>query len=246
MSLYTKRCRNLLPVVAVLVAVAILGAPTQARADLQVSWSASTALLGESTTNGTISSLSNGSAGGFTISGNAAGAATLGATAMDLSSISISSSAGGTLTLYLTQNGLTSPTGLGTLTGTLTGHFITGSGSVSMVAYGNDTNLLYGNAAGVSPGGFSESGTTPASGGLTNVATGAISPGGSASTQFNATNPYSMTEIIMITFNSSGGTVSLSSDGSTTFSTPAPAGLVLLFSAVPCVGLGLWRRSRKA
>ena len=239
-----NRCYKFLPQwIAALVVAAIIGAPTKAHATFELSWSANTSFLGNDPTNTSFGI--SASAPGFTISGSAvgtnSGAFPVGTVGMDLSTISITSTGPSTLTLYLTQNGLTSPLGTGTLSETLSGHFLSGSGTATMVAYGNDTNGLYGNATG-------QTAPPPPTGGLTNVSTGPVSLsllGTTASTTFTATNPYSITEIITINFTSTG-TVSLSSDGSTTFSSPAPTNLVLLLSSSPVLGLGYLIRRRKA
>jgi hypothetical protein len=235
------RVRNFLPLAATaLVGAAVLGAPSQAHATMQLSWSVNSNLLGSDPTNTIIGSLVNNVAGGFTVTGSAvgtnSGAFGPNTAGMDLSTISITAAGPSTLTLYLTQNGLTSPLGPGLLTAAITGQFLAGSGTVSMVAYGNDTNLLYGNGA-------TQSGTSPAIGPPNNVATPSFGLGSSGSVAFTATNPYSMTEIITINFTSSG-TVSLSSDGKTTFSNPAPMGLVLFLSGSPLMGLAYLRRRK--
>lgn len=240
MSLSKFRIRNFLPVVAVLAVAVIAGAPTQARAALELSWSVNNTVLNDDPTNTSITI--SASAGGFGITGSAVGANSgafgPGTTGIDLSTISITANGPSTLTLYLTENGLSSPTGTGTLSTSLTGHFITGTGTVSMVGYGNDTNLAYGNGTG-------QGGTSPLVSPPGNVATSPIGLGGSAGTTFSATAPYSITEILTINFTSSGS-VSLSSDGSTTFSSPAPSALLLLLSGSPVFGLGCWLRRRKS
>jgi hypothetical protein len=234
---------------------ATLAAPRNAQADFQLSWNQNSSVIGSDSTN-TGFGIFTGSVNGFKVAGFAegtnSGAFAPNTSGMDLSTISITSAGPGTLILYLTQSGLTSPLGQGTLTGVLTGQFLAGNGTVSMVSYANDTNDLYGNAAG-------QGGITPAIGpGLTNVATtgvggtgnalinnGALSGPSSANTTFIASAPYSMTEIITVNFTSSG-TVSLSSDGSTTFALPAPAGLILLISGSPALCLLYAFRRRKA
>jgi hypothetical protein len=227
--------------IAAAAAVALLVNASESKAALQLSWSASTALLGNDATNFGFS-VPLTTAGGFTISGSAAGTAQIGSpqnAAMDLSTITVSSSGSGTVTLYLTQNNIASPGGLGNLSGTLTGHFITGGGSFSMLSYGNDTNSLYGNAVG-------QAGTSPTVSAPNNVVTPTILPGGTQSVVFNAVPSYSMTEILTINFSSpTGGSVSLSSDGSTSFTNPAPAGLVLALTGAPVLGLGALLRRRK-
>jgi len=221
----------------------MFAAPNQAHATLQLSWSANTNLLGSDASNTLLSGISA-AAGGFSISGSAvgtnSGAFGPGVAGMDLSTITITSSGPSTLTLYLTQSGITSPTGLGTLSQSLTGQFLAGNGTVSMVSYANNSpnNLLYGNATG-------QTAPPPPTGGLTNVVTSAIGLGGASSTFFNASSPWSMTAIFTINFQTAG-TVSLSSDGKTTFGVPAPAGILLACSGMPVFGLGAWLRRRKA
>jgi hypothetical protein len=250
MSLFNIRFHNYLPLVAVLVGATILVAPTQAHADFQLTsnQSTSTFVLNDASngaTNGLLGDSIRANLGnGFAVSGSAmgssSGAFAAGTAGMDLSSVSISSTGSGTLVLYLTENDLSVPVGQGILSETITGQFLgQGSGTVSMVAYGNDTNDLYGNVT-------SQSGTSPAIGpGTTNVATNSVGLGGSASTTFTSTNPYSITEIITITF-IGASTVALSSDGDTTFALPAPAGLVLALAGSPVLAFGAWLHRRKA
>jgi len=230
----------------------LMGA-SESKAAFILSWNVSNTAIGGTTNNSDFGFVGV-SAGGFTINGSATGNNTLGAgqtSAMDLSTTTITSSGAGTVVLVLTQNNLTSPLGPGNLTGFLSGHFVTGSGSASMISYGNDTNGLYGFATAgalLTPGG-----TTPPVNNIpianANVATGVITmtPAGNTSTVgFNATSPYSMTQIITINFNAGGGTVSLSSDGSTTFTNPAPAGFILALTGAPVLGFGAWMRRRKS
>jgi hypothetical protein len=221
---------------------AIAVAPEAARADFQLSWNQSNTVVADSPGNGNMSI--NASANGFTVLGGAvgsnSGAFAAGTTGMDFSTISISSNGAGTLILYLSQNGLTAPLGQGVLSETLTGQFFAGGGSVSLQSYANDTGLLYGSATG-------QAGTSPLISPPNNVTTGAVGLGGTTSTTFLASSPYSMTEVLTITFSGSG-TATLSSDGDTTFALPAPAGLVLLASGSPalCLVYYLLRRRKAA
>jgi len=187
--------------------------------------------------------VSTGLTNGFDVDGSAFGTNSpeigSGNAGMDLSHFTISSTGIGTVILYLTQNDLSAPLGSGTLSETLTGSFqLGGSGTVSMVAYGNDTNDLYGygeNAPEVDP--------SPST---YNVTTGSVGLGGSASTGFTSTAPYySLTEILTIDF-TSAGQASISSTGDTTFSLPTPTGLLLVLSGSPVLALGYFLRRRKA
>ena len=231
--------KRMIAFAAVLAGVA-LATPNRARADLDLTWSLAPGLIGSSATDSFISPI-NATSGSFTVTGSAvgtnSGAFGPGVAGLDLSTISITSSAPGTVTLYLTENNQTSPVGLGILSAAVTGQFISGGGTVALTAYGNDTNALYGNGLG--------GGTVPPIGGLTNVATPTVGLGAPpGATQFFATSPYTLTEILTINF-TTAGTAALSSDSRALFATPEPGTIAMALTALPLLGLGAWARRRR-
>jgi hypothetical protein len=239
--------KRMIAFAAVLAGVA-LATPNQARADLELSWSASTTLLGSDPTDTSIVLTSNVTSGVFTLDSGFSGKGTnngtfgTGAAGLDIGGLTVSSTGAGSVTIYLTQTNQMVPTGLGTLTATVTGGFTTGGGTASLVAYGNDTNLAYGNATG-------QAGTSPPLSGTSNVATTATLGvnNGKSSTAFSATAPYSMTEALTITFTSGGGSASFSTDSFTTFAAtaPEPGTIAMALTALPLLGLGAWARRRR-
>jgi len=154
---------------------------------------------------------------------------------MDLSTVTVSTTGAGTVTLVFSMNNIHSPTGPGVVTETISGHVVSAAGTVgfSYSTFGSNANTLFTTV----PGG------APAAGPLTGTFTTAVG-GGTASGNFTASNPFSLTEVLTLTF-SGAGTVSLSSDSSASFSNPEPGSIALAFSGLPVVGL-LWARRRRA
>ena len=167
----------------------------------------------------------------FTINGGTAtGAATLGFAGIDLSTLTLSSSGSGTITLIISESGLSSPIGQGTLSETLSAHFTAGSGDVSYTTYGDQNNTLYSSSPSSNPP--TVVGTTTQT--YTNEATNVVF-GATTTASFTSTNPYSMTEVLSITFGSAGGTASISSDASSQFTgTATPSRPPLPWSSPAC------------
>jgi len=188
---------------------------------------------------------------------------TPGSTAIDMSgSIGYTSTAPGGLpaqiVIELTRTGFSLGGGGGsgaTLQSVI--HALSASSGVSLtfqsfVNYGTGGDQMYaesgaggGAAIGLPNGGNGLVSTTglqtltgPFSGGLTDSKTllGAI-PSSSLGLS------YSMTERLVINFSASGGVVSL--DGGSTVSVPAPAGLILVLTGTPVLGVGAWVRRRR-
>jgi len=233
---------------AICASIVVLGVTTKARADFHLSGTdtaggGTNVEIGSDASN-TLIMFSLKTVGNFTVTGTAlgtnSGTFAVGDSGMDLSAVSVNSAGAGTLILYLTQSALTIPVGSASVVETITGHFITGSGSITAIGYANDTNLLYG-STGSEPGG-----TSPAVGPPNNVATGtvdALNGPGSSVASFFSIPPYSITEIVTIHFSTTGGSVSF--DGSEVVTAPAPMSLVLCLSALPVVAMGyLVRRNR--
>jgi hypothetical protein len=232
------RFRNFLPLAAILVGAAVLGAPARARATFEMHLhSAATGADVVITDNGAgdlnpalgVITFS-GAVGNFAINVNTGeskpvlGSAT--APQMDLNFLAtkLVGSPADTLTVEISDQGfLTSPLSVG---GQVGGTF---SGSVTGVtaldAFDNG-NTLFGTAGGSKTATFTSS---PFSGTLPILpVTGAT--------------PYSLTERVVITAGAGAGTTSGDFEIN---SVPAPAGLVLALAALPVLGLGAWVRRRR-
>ncbi len=235
-----RRIRTRLPAY-LLAGLAILILCHPARADLQVTLQGITPAAAASPTaitsgNGSIAfSLTSGI---FSAGGTGYGSSFLGGPNMDLQSLAVSSSGAGTVQLIFSMSGLTTPVGAGTITETISGHVVTGSspGSVSVAyqTFGSQANTLYTTkpvsnpptVAGTNVANFS---TTT---GTTQTATGS----------FTSVNPYSLTEVLTITFSASGS-IQLSSDSSAGFAVPEPSPIALALAGMPVLGL-YWNRRR--
>jgi len=159
---------------------------------------------------------------------------------MDLGTATLSSTGAGTVTLVFSQNGITAPVGVGTIFETLTAHVIGTSGSVGVTysTLGDNSNTLFGQLPSPNiPGtaGQASLTTTVTPGGTTQSATGA----------FTATSPYSLTEVLVLTFSAAGTvSLSLSSDTSAGFTAvPEPSTMAIAgLGSLGFIAYGLRRR----
>ncbi|MGE3822485.1 MAG: PEP-CTERM sorting domain-containing protein [Isosphaeraceae bacterium] len=171
--------------------------------------------------------------GQFTTKGTAFGEVFLGQpTLMDLSTVSLSSSGPGTATIVFSMNNLTAPIGAGGIFQSITAQFLRAStGSFALTTYGSQANTLYTSVPVVAP--------------PTVVATPTVVvSGGSSTANFTSVNPFSLTQVLVITF-TSAGTVSLSSDSQAQFIIPEPSTVALALTGAPMLGL-YWLRRRRA
>jgi len=146
-----------------------------------------------------------------------------------------------TLTIVFTATDYTTPNAAplflsssASLVGTL------GSGAVSYQSYVDTNNTMFGGFvadSGVTTTGLQQSGIINSN--PTNAAALAT-----ASAMFSPSLPvkYSLTSVTKITLNGAGDSISMV--GSTAVTAPAPAGLVLALTGLPCLGLA-WLRRRK-
>jgi hypothetical protein len=201
---------------------------TPARADLSVT------LLGTGTY-GNISNNALSFALGSTsphVSGNVFGLVFLGPATME-GVIDVTLSGTGTVTIIVNMNNIHSPLGGGTISETLkTASFSMGSGSFSYTTYGSQTNTQYT--------------TVPVVSSPTVTSTGEVTTnGGSSSGAFTSVNPFSLTEVLTVTFTSAG---KFSFDASANFNLPTavpePASVTLALTSLPAIGLFLARRRR--
>jgi hypothetical protein len=217
-----NRFRKYLPhFAAALVGVAILGAPTQARADFELRYSVNGGAFQTFTTSGGFLSET---VDGLTIQATATGSSTSSLTKMDLS---VSGASTGALTLVV-QSWL-SPAITVPAPQTATYAF---TGSILPGGAGSISDQLWVNSSSVTAFGMA--------GDLAHV--GPVSPSVMSSVGFSGASPYSITLGSTIVTTSSA---SISSDNNLSISSPAPPGLILLLSGSPIFGLA-WRRRVKA
>jgi len=222
-----RRFTSRLPAI-VMACLLILGLSERAHADLSVSLNngAPATVAGNDTLSFNLTSTI------FNSTGTAFGETHLASPAhMDMSTLTISSTGAGVATLIFSMNNIHSPTGPGTISETLTSHFVTGAGSVSYTTFGSNSNTLYSSLP-----------LTPAPTGNSGTVT---TLNGSSSGLFTATNPYSLTEVLTITFTSAGSVqASLSSDSSANFTAvPEPSSMAIAgLGALGMIGFGLRRR----
>jgi hypothetical protein len=165
--------------------------------------------------------------------------------AIDLSSITIASANAGTIRLSLQFTGLTA-SGLLSLTSNLGGTLSSGVGnSVNFNTWANGSNAFpaYGADQAFGPigplGGIPAGSVSPFGPAGVTFGTGPFSAG--ASTVFTSGGTYSLFTLVTVTFGEGGGSISF--DHLTfTSPVPAPAGILLAASALPCFGLRFLRR----
>lgn len=162
------------------------------------------------------------SIGNFTTTVNTGTATTV--PSLDLSSVDINSSAGGTLVVTLSASGFTSPVGAANWLSQFSGNFVIGSGTVELQTYLNNNDTL-----------LSLNGAT-----LLNTLTDTATPFGlSDVTSALADGSFALTEVLTIT---TTGAAHVSLDGSIT-EVPEPASMALL--GIGMIGTGVMARRRR-
>jgi PEP-CTERM motif len=221
-----RRFTSRLPAIA-MAGLLILGLSERAHANLQVTLNGSSSPINIGNTQFQF----NLAAGGVNASGTATGEVTLGIPAsMDLSALSITTTGPANALLIFSENNINSPTGKGTISEEITGHFLSGVGNIAYQTFGSNSNTLF--TTNGAPGD-----------GATGTVTSLIPPNNTSTGAFNATAPYSLTEVLMIHF-TSAGVVSLSSDSSARFSAvPEPSSMAMAgLGALGFIAYGLRRR----
>jgi len=240
------RLRNVLQAGAALLAAALLfGAGSPANADIVIVVSDSNGDANQFTSSATNGGplVFSGTIGGYTFSATATGTPLIGVPGtgtLDLTFNGIARTATGTLTITAYQTGYTTPgsaasaVSLASVGGTNPPSDGTTSNTKSWYDPSNKGNASVLPAYSL-PGGLTllENATFTAPGFFGSNTGATISP---------FTTPYSIIEQEAMTFTGSGQQIT--GDASTTISSPAPAGLVLALTGLPCLAMGSWIRRR--
>ena len=238
MSLNNNRFRNLLPLVAMaLVAVAILGAPTQARADFEIRFSTdggatfSTPVSdnGPGDNNSTVGVIS------VNIDGLSITATTSGGTSATFSNIDLQvqqigagTSAAGNVVVQASLDGLLTVPSPQTLTNRFTDNTLPANGDVAT----GETWIANG------------SGNFVTSGGSLVLNTGTVNPSPTPTDySFSASTPYTITTQVHTVF-IAGADLQLDNNNQIT-GAPAPAGLLLALTGLPVLSIWTWLRRRQ-
>jgi hypothetical protein len=260
------RLRNFLSIVALLVGTAILAAPTQAQAGFAIqvyddgSAIPSTinfSMVSGNTTTYYFSALDT----HFSVTGSATVVAgvngNLSVSYTDTVQV-LQSVSNETLTLLATNTDYYLPTSSQVLLSASGGgqqNMAPGSTvAVSSLGFLDASNTQFGNGVG---------GTVAVSSGISPVSTNAQSTpitssgtlagvGATSNYTLNqadntvaSSTPFSLTNVSYFTFTAQAGDYANLSNSVSTVATPAPAGLVLILSGVPCLGVGAWLRRRR-
>jgi len=244
---------NRIPCLLLAAAVAALGmAPPPARADLAIELISNGTdliihdnLTGDiNNTLGAINIQPGTVVGNYTITSAAAtGFPFLGSPInpnIDLNSLDVTNTgAPGTLTIRVSETGFTPSAGsmlfLGAIGGTQQTQTFAYSGFL------DPTNTLFGTSSQIGVAALIFTNPSPGAGSTSSFS-------GSISSTLNPTNPYSLTEQVVITGTAQGEQVSYDANliGRPVVVTPLPAALPLFATGLAALGLLGWRRKRKA
>jgi hypothetical protein len=247
MSLYIKRFRTLLPLVAALVCGVILGAPSQAHATFEMKITSS---LGGSVI---IDDGDDGSAAGHAKDLNsAAGVITfiggIGGFTIQVNTGESKPVLGSAAAPQMDLNYDVTKTGLGaeTLTIQISDTDFTTSPLPMVMTWGGT------NGAGTNSTMFAGTGLnnalyniSDASGSLGPFGSGAFSGTGGFTIPNNSGNKYSLTDGVTINAVAYQGSSNVYSGDANINGAPAPAGIVLLLTGMPVLGVGAWLRRRR-
>jgi hypothetical protein len=155
---------------------------------------------------------------------------------MDLNSINVTSTSGGTMTIVLADTSFTSPSGPATLTSSVGGTLSTGANSMTFQSWMNNSNLspLPNTTFVLPPGSISPGQLGPFS---------PVAFSGSSSTSVTTSGNFSIFSEAVLTMAASSNT---SFDGEASVVSPAPAALLIALTGLPVLGLGWWRARRPA
>lgn len=254
------RFRKFLALMAIpLIGAAILGAPTQARAQ----WSVEVIISGASSGNGTFAATvagggySYGTTTGstpFYVTGTLLESDILGAliTVGNNAQIEVTTtSGGGTIQILATYQGFMVPNSTTVRLSSSTTSSTLGSDNVGTMTVGanyygvlSSTNALY-----TLPTGSNNTPLMTGSGsisGVGNTGTLPLNPA-TATAVVSSAAPFSLTSDLTYTITASGdinGDTVGESISTAASAIPAPAGLILALTGLPCLGLGRWLRRR--
>lgn len=163
--------------------------------------------------------------------------------ALDLNNVSVNAVGAGTLIITLEADGFTQgPDGPMAVVDQVGGTLAPGV-TATFTSWANPTNQMPAFGADQGVGAIGAIGATPAGSAGTTPLTFTTSPfSGTSSNNFTKSGSYSLFSQASFTFGGSGGTISFDQ---TTFTTPAPGGLLLALAAVPALGVGYLRRRWK-
>lgn len=145
-----------------------------------------------------------------------------------------------TLVALLSDDGFNNPVGSplfmsSSVSGTASGYDSSKGDSVTFASYYDDNSVLYGMTEGT---GVQSSGALKVS--SANTANLVFSPGSVNDKLVTGSAPFSLTNRAVFNLNA-GANVTINGQTAIT-AAPAPAGVILMASALPCLGLGFWRR----
>jgi hypothetical protein len=240
------RFAKFLPILAVLAGVVILGAPRPAHAYIEIDYAidGGAKQFGASSTTSAVT-WSNSSVGGdfnvlFTIgTTNTPGGTQALVTQSNNAVSTLYSSGTHTLKVYVSSTGFTAPSIPSEILGTASS--ITENGGHTDVTFKSvvdQNNTLFGGVAGVGAGDNTTSNS------VTYSANGQAGGGTSTFTPFTlSSTPYALTN--EGDYKMDAGTSLTVVSGNTTVSpVPAPAGIVLALTGLPCLGIAGWLRRR--
>jgi len=238
MSLSKFRIRNYLPLVAVLVGAAVLGAPSQARAGFVIRYSTdggatfsspiSDNAFGDNNLNVGVISIN---VDGLSITATTSGGTSTALSSIDLQvqQIGLVTTSSGDVIVQASLDGLLTVPAPQTLINRFTDNTLPVNGDVAT----GETWIANG------PGNF------VTSGGSLVLNTGTVNPSPIPTNYgFSASSPYTITTQVHTVFNAG---VALQIDNNNLITgAPAPAGLLLALTGLPVLSIGTWLRRRQS